>query len=46
VISSGYSEDELTGRIADRSGVAFLQKPFTVHTLAQAVRIALGAPTD
>lgn len=43
VISSGYSEDELTGRVADRNGVAFLQKPFTVHTLAQAVRLALGA---
>lgn len=43
VISSGYSEDELAGRIADRHGVAFLQKPFTVHTLAQAVRLALGA---
>lgn len=42
VISSGYAEDELVGRIADRDGVAFLQKPFTVHTLAQAVRLALG----
>ncbi len=43
VISSGYSEDELTSRVSDRHGVAFLQKPFTVHTLAQAVRSALGA---
>ena len=42
VISSGYSEDELAGRVADRHGVAFLQKPFTLHSLARAVRLALS----
>jgi CheY-like chemotaxis protein len=44
VISSGYSEDELARRVSDRNGIAFLQKPFTVRTLAEAVRVALGAP--
>lgn len=46
IISSGYSEAELASRILDRAGVAFLQKPFTVHTLSRAVLDALGPPNQ
>lgn len=44
VLSSGYAEDELSSRVPDRSRLAFLQKPFTVRTLSEAVRQVLGPP--
>lgn len=44
VLSSGYAEDELGSRVPDRDRLAFLQKPFTVRTLSEAVRQVLGPP--
>jgi two-component system, cell cycle sensor histidine kinase and response regulator CckA len=42
IIYSGYSEDEMRGRFAGRPGVGFLQKPFTVRALSEAVASVLG----
>ena len=40
---SGWAGDELTRRGVEMEATAFLQKPFTVHELAVAVRAALDA---
>ena len=42
---SGWAGDELTRRGVEMEATAFLQKPFTVHELAVAVRAALDADT-
>ncbi len=42
VLSSGYAEEELAAQLPDRDGIAFLQKPFTVRSLSEAVRQVLG----
>ncbi|MFN0098903.1 MAG: response regulator [Gemmatimonadaceae bacterium] len=42
IIYSGYSEDEMRVRLAGRPGVGFLQKPFTVRSLSDAVAGVLG----
>lgn len=42
IIYSGYSEEEMQERFAGRPGVGFLQKPFTVRALSDAVAGVLG----
>ena len=41
VLYSGYSADELGKGLSERDRVTFLQKPFTVSSLTEAVRTAL-----
>jgi CheY-like chemotaxis protein len=42
ILYSGYSADELGKGLAERDRVTFLQKPFTVSSLTEAVRAALN----
>jgi len=44
ILMSGYAEDEAVRRGIETGRVRFLQKPFDMHTLAAAVRAALGDP--
>jgi nitrogen-specific signal transduction histidine kinase/CheY-like chemotaxis protein len=42
ILYSGYSADELGQGLSERDRVTFLQKPFTMSTLTDAVRMALN----
>ncbi len=42
ILSSGYSQQSITGQFAGRGLAGFIQKPFRFEELAQAVRGALG----
>ncbi len=42
ILYSGYSEEEMRGRFPERPGIGFLQKPFTVRALSDAVASVLG----
>lgn len=44
LLYSGYSEVDVASRFAKSGRVGFLQKPFTVRALSDAVRGILGAP--
>ena len=44
VYMSGYTDDEILRRGLMQSGITFLEKPFTPHGLAEAVRRALDEP--
>ncbi len=43
VLTSGFNEQEAVRRFAGKRLAGFLQKPFTAHQLAQAIRSAVGA---
>ncbi|HEY5999128.1 MAG TPA: GAF domain-containing protein [bacterium] len=42
VVSSGYNEMEIAGRFSGRGLAGFVQKPYTLETLRNALRVALG----
>ena len=42
ILSSGYSEEEATGRLTGKGVAGFIQKPYSASYLAQQVRIALA----
>jgi CheY-like chemotaxis protein len=42
ILTSGYSEQDVVGQIADRRLTGFVQKPFQLGTLAEKVRELLG----
>ncbi len=42
VLSSGYNEQEVTQRFAGKGLAGFIQKPYQIDALAQALRKALG----
>jgi len=42
VISSGYTEQDVTSRFADEGIVGFIQKPYTLQSLADVVHRAVG----
>jgi len=42
ILCSGYSEEEVLQRCPEQQRVAFLQKPYQLHELEQAVRGVLG----
>jgi PAS domain S-box-containing protein len=42
VMSSGYSEQDITSRFAGKGLVGFVQKPYTLAELAERLRAALG----
>jgi two-component system, cell cycle sensor histidine kinase and response regulator CckA len=44
IIYSGYAEADVGHRFAALGNVVFLQKPFTVRALSDAVRAVLGPP--
>jgi PAS domain S-box-containing protein len=46
VLYSGYSEEALAADLTGRPGLRFLQKPFTVAALGEALRAVLGEGTD
>ena len=41
VMSSGYTEQDITSRFMDEGRVGFLQKPYTIAHLAERLRAAL-----
>jgi hypothetical protein len=43
VLSSGYNEQEISGRLAGMPVAGFLQKPYRPDELVQAVARAIGA---
>lgn len=43
VITSGYTEEEALRRIADAGNVVFVQKPYSMAGLAEAIRRACGS---
>ena len=43
ILSSGYSEEETRSRIAEGSGVSFIQKPYGPSQLLEKLREALAA---
>jgi CheY-like chemotaxis protein len=45
LLSSGYSQPELSQRFADRGLAGFIQKPYRYEDLATAMRAALGEPS-
>ncbi len=43
VIASGYSMDDLSTELAESKHISFVQKPYTLDTLAKSIRTALDA---
>ncbi len=41
VIASGYSMDDISDELSGNKNISFVQKPYTLNTLAQAIRTAL-----
>jgi signal transduction histidine kinase/ActR/RegA family two-component response regulator len=46
LMTSGYTEHEITERFAGKGIAGFVQKPLQLSTLAEAVRSALGGPAS
>jgi len=46
VLSSGYSEQEVTSRLAGQNVAGFVQKPYTLELLRERLREALSGETD
>ncbi len=44
VLSSGFSEQDMTGRLSDSGLAGFLPKPYSVHELLSCLRRAMGSP--
>jgi YesN/AraC family two-component response regulator len=44
ILMSGYTEDLIVRHVVQEDGVAFLQKPFSLSTLARKVRDVLASP--
>ena len=43
VIASGYSMDDISDELSGNKNISFVQKPYTLDALAQAIRTALDA---
>ncbi len=41
VIASGYSMEDISKELSGNKNISFVQKPYTLETLAQAIRVAL-----
>jgi len=46
LLCTGFADDSVTSEIADKANVAFMQKPFTTHTLAHKVRELLDRQAE
>ena len=44
VMSSGFTEQEITARVAGQGLAGFLQKPYSLATLQEKIRQAIGRP--
>ena len=44
IMTSGYSEQEISGRLGDRGLAGFLQKPYRLGSLKEVLRRVLGEP--
>ena len=44
VMSSGFTEQEITARVAGQGLAGFLQKPYSLATLQEKIHQAIGRP--